>query len=92
MNHIQVTNFNAEPVFFAYPDHGGLDAIVARVVKGKTEYDFTTGDGVGHQFWIISDPADISQCPFTTYPGRRADITECCSGHSNGEAIRSRRD
>ena len=23
MNHIRVTNFNAEPVFFAYPDHNG---------------------------------------------------------------------
>jgi uncharacterized protein (DUF1015 family) len=61
MNHIRVTNFNAEPVFFAYPDHPGLDAIVKRVVGGEAEYDFTTGDGVGHHFWLISRQEDIQQ-------------------------------
>ena len=55
MNHIRVTNFNAEPVFFAYPDHQELDALVAKVVSGEAIYDFTTDDGVGHHFWIISD-------------------------------------
>jgi len=55
MNHIRVTNFNAEPVFFAYPDHRELKSIATKVVGGKPEYDFTTSDGVGHQLWIISD-------------------------------------
>lgn len=55
MNHIRVTNFNAEPVFFAYPDHDELNSIVEKVVQEDAEYDFTTGDGVGHHFWIISD-------------------------------------
>jgi len=55
MNHIRVTNFNAEPVFFAYPDHTELDAIVDTVVSAEADYDFTTDDGVGHHFWVISD-------------------------------------
>jgi len=55
MNHIRVTDFNAEPVFFAYPDHAELNSIVEKVVQEDAEYDFTTGDGVGHHFWIISD-------------------------------------
>ena len=55
MNHIRVTNFNAEPVFFAYPDHAQLDAIVEQVVSEEAMYDFTTDDGVGHHFWEISD-------------------------------------
>ena len=59
MNHIRVTNFNAEPVFFAYPDHSELDTIVEGVVSGEPEYDFTTEDGVGHHFWIISEKAVI---------------------------------
>ncbi len=59
MNHIRVTNFNAEPVFFAYPDHPGLDEIVAKVVLGEPEYDFTTPDGVGHHFWVISNKQTI---------------------------------
>lgn len=61
MNHIRVCNFNAEPVFFAYPDHAGLDVLVERVVKGDAEYDFITDDGVGHHFWVISDKEDIQK-------------------------------
>ncbi len=55
MNHIRVTGFNAEPVFFAYPDHKGLNAIVAGIIKGSPEYDFVTDDGVGHHLWTIKD-------------------------------------
>ncbi len=57
INHIRVTNFNAEPVFFAYPDHAELDTIVEKVVSDEADYDFTTDDGVGHHFWVISDRA-----------------------------------
>ena len=55
MNHIRVTDFNAEPVFFAYSDHKDLDAIVAEIVKSDAEYDFETEDGVGHHFWLVQD-------------------------------------
>jgi uncharacterized protein (DUF1015 family) len=61
MNHIRVTNFNAEPVFFAFPDHQELDLIVQRVVSGTPEYDFTTGDGVGHHFWLVNKDSDIKR-------------------------------
>jgi uncharacterized protein (DUF1015 family) len=61
MNHIRTCNFNAEPVFFAYPDHAELDAIVAAVVSEDADYDFTTDDEVGHHFWVISDKAVISR-------------------------------
>jgi len=61
MNHIRVTNFNAEPVFFTYPDHQGLDELVAKVIAGEPEYDFETDDGVGHHFWCISDRKQIER-------------------------------
>jgi uncharacterized protein (DUF1015 family) len=61
MKHIRVTNFNAEPVFFAYPGHEGLNQIVQAVVSGDAEYDFTTPDGVGHHFWLVSDQEQIDQ-------------------------------
>ena len=60
MNHIRVTNFNAEPVFFAFADHPQLDALIKGVVEEEAEYDFTTDDGVGHHFWVISDEKLIS--------------------------------
>ena len=59
MKHVRVNNANIEPVFFAYPHNDELDRIVADVVKGEPEYDFTAPDGVGHHFWVISDEAAI---------------------------------
>jgi len=61
MNHIRVTNFNAEPVFFAYPDHAELDALVGSAVSKEADYDFITDDEVGHHFWVISDKSVISR-------------------------------
>ncbi len=55
MNHIRVTNFNAEPVFFAFPDHRELKQITEKVVAEAPEYNFKTPDGVGHHLWVISD-------------------------------------
>ena len=60
MNHIRVTNFNAEPVFFAYPDHRDLDAIVHEIIQGDPEYDFTAEDGIGHHFWLVRDESTIA--------------------------------
>lgn len=59
MKHVRVTDANMEPVFFAYPDHEELDAIVRRTAAGAPEYDYVSVDGVGHHFWLISDKEDI---------------------------------
>jgi uncharacterized protein (DUF1015 family) len=50
MKHVRVNNANVEPVFFAYPHKDEIDAIVAKVVAGKAEYDFVAPDGFGHHF------------------------------------------
>jgi len=60
-NHIRITNFNAEPVFFAYPDNSSIDTIVARVVAGLPEYNFTTPDEVGHTLWLVNDQKDVKE-------------------------------
>ena len=59
--HVRVSGFHAEPVFFAYPDHAEIDGIVDRVVQGVPEYDFVAEDGIGHHFWVIRDPDLIGQ-------------------------------
>lgn len=59
MKHVRINNANIEPVFFAYPDHAELDAIVARITAGEPEYDFVAPDGFGHHFWVINDRKDI---------------------------------
>ena len=60
MKHVRVNNANIEPVFFAYPENGEIDALVAKYTAGQPEYDFTAAlDGFRHTFWVINDKADI---------------------------------
>jgi uncharacterized protein (DUF1015 family) len=61
MKHVRINNANVEPVFFAYPHQDELDAIVAKTVANKAEYDFVSKDGFGHHFWLIEDKATISR-------------------------------
>lgn len=60
MKHVRATNANMEPVFFAYPDNEVLDNLINRYAATEPEYDFIAPiDGFRHQFWVISDPADM---------------------------------
>lgn len=61
MKHVRINNANVEPVFFAYPHQDELDAIVAKTVANKAEYDFVSEDGFGHHFWLIEDEATIAR-------------------------------
>lgn len=63
MVHVNKTNANVEPVFFAYPENKEIDAIVDNIVKNnKPIYDFVAKeDGFGHKFWIIDDKATIKR-------------------------------
>jgi uncharacterized protein (DUF1015 family) len=71
--HIRITNFNAEPVFFAYPPHSEIDELVKTVVQNEPDFDFVATDDIGHHFWVISDRKVIrriidifeSDVPFT---------------------------
>lgn len=60
MKHVRATNANMEPVFFAYPDNEVLDKLINRYAATEPEYDFIAPiDGFRHQFWVISNPADM---------------------------------
>jgi hypothetical protein len=60
MKHVRVCNANVEPVFFAYPDDRILDNLLKKYAQTTPEYDFVApDDGFRHQFWVISDEADI---------------------------------
>ena len=62
MKHVRVNNANIEPVFFAYPSNAEVNAIVAKYTATSPVYDFVAeDDGFGHQFWVISDKADIAR-------------------------------
>jgi uncharacterized protein (DUF1015 family) len=59
--HVRISGMNYEPVFFTYPGVAEIDEIVANVVSGTPEYDFTSIDGFGHHLWVVRDPAVIAQ-------------------------------
>ena len=60
MKHVRVTNANVEPVFLAYPDNVALGAIIKKYAAQPPVYDFIAPiDGFRHQFWLISEQADI---------------------------------
>ena len=62
MKHVRVNNANIEPVFFAYPDHVELDAIVKKYTAKAPVYDFVAKlDGFGHAFWLVDDDTDITR-------------------------------
>ena len=61
MIHVRIQNANIEPVFFSYKDNSELEAIVAGVVAGKSEYRFVDENGFGHELWIIDDDKLISR-------------------------------
>ena len=56
MVHVNITDANVEPVFFAYPAQADLDGIIENIVKNQEpEYDFVADDGFWHHFWVIED-------------------------------------
>ena len=63
MIHVNITNANVEPVFFAYPAHKEIDKMVSDIVtKEKPVYDFVAKeDGFGHSFWVIEDKKTIER-------------------------------
>ena len=71
MKHVRIQSANLEPVFFAYPDNAGLNAIVEKTIKAKpAEYDFVAEDGFGHHFWVIDNDENIAEITriFSTIP------------------------
>ena len=59
-NHVRISNINAEPVFFAYPNSKELDTEVNKIISTKPEYDFVTEDAIRHAFWVVDDAAAVA--------------------------------
>jgi uncharacterized protein (DUF1015 family) len=78
-NHIRMTNFNCEPVFFAYPDHEEIDRLVNHFIKDNPEYDFKTSDDIHHQLWIINDSHTIKR--IETIFNKEIPYTYIADGH-----------
>lgn len=59
VKHIDYLDANDEPVFYTYRNDPVITSLVAKVADGEPVYHFTTGDGVTHTLWVVSDRAVI---------------------------------
>jgi uncharacterized protein (DUF1015 family) len=51
--HILALDANDEPVFLTFRSQPDVDALLERAMVEVPEYDFVTGDGIGHTFWVV---------------------------------------
>lgn len=58
--YLDICDFNAEPVLLTYRDQDtDIDALIAKSMRARAEYDFTTTDRIQHQLWLIENIQDI---------------------------------
>jgi uncharacterized protein (DUF1015 family) len=56
---IEATNAQTGPVLLAYPESKTADELIAAIAQGKPDADVTADDGIRHQVWVCSDPAQV---------------------------------
>ncbi|MBP7866978.1 MAG: DUF1015 domain-containing protein [Acidobacteria bacterium] len=59
--HVDILNAQTGPVFLTYAARPELDAMMESAMKAEPAYDFISADGIGHTFWVVSDPVWISR-------------------------------
>jgi uncharacterized protein (DUF1015 family) len=59
--HIEILNAQTGLVFLFYKEDGSKRALFENAMKIKPDYDFTSGDGIGHIFRVISDKGMIKE-------------------------------
>lgn len=51
--YLDVVGFNAEPVLLSYPHNEALEAIYAKIIQARPEFEFSTTDEIKHELWIL---------------------------------------
>jgi len=84
----QIDTLNAQtgPVFLAYREDAGIDALAARATAGAPEVDVTAIDGVRHSLWVVRDGATIDA--LTRAFDARARLYICDGHHRSAAAAR----
>ncbi|MFN5183165.1 MAG: DUF1015 domain-containing protein [Bacteroidota bacterium] len=58
--YLEICDFNAEPVLFAYENLPIVDDVVNVTMLRSPAYDFTTTDRVRHKLWVISKTKTVN--------------------------------
>ncbi len=84
MRHVRNCNANIEPVFLAFKENDALRNMIKKYAATEPVYNFIAPiDGFGHQFWVISDDADIAAI---TAAFARLDALYIADGHHRSAA------
>ncbi len=58
---IDVLRAQTGPVLLAYRSEPAVDEMLAAVTEARAEYDIQADDDVGHELWVVKDPALIDK-------------------------------
>ena len=61
IRHVDTCNAQTGPIFLAYRAKEEIRTVIQKVTGQEALYDFISEDGIGHQVWVISEPADMQQ-------------------------------
>jgi len=61
IRHIETLDANTGPVFLTYRRQEAVDRLVERAMERPPEYDFTTGDGVTHIFYVVKEETLVDE-------------------------------
>ena len=87
INHFDRCNANTEPVFLTYRDDKRLRMLVEGWIGShQPEYDFTTGDGIGHALWAIDDQGVLIS--LTSLFGEMEDLYIADGHHRSASAVK----
>lgn len=59
INHVDVTSAQTGPIFLAYRDSDEVNSLIAEVTAREPLNDFVSPDGIRHETWRISEPAEV---------------------------------
>jgi len=83
MRHIETLGSQTGPVFLTYRQKEGIDALIAAGMAKSPEYDFATGDGVRHVFFVVDEPGLVAKIQAAF---RELDFLYVADGHHRSAA------
>jgi uncharacterized protein (DUF1015 family) len=57
--HIESIGSNSGPVFLVYRKEAPLRAVLGGLAARAPDVDFTSADGIRHEFWVVAAPAEV---------------------------------
>jgi uncharacterized protein (DUF1015 family) len=60
-DYLKIVKCNAEPVLLFHERNTKLNIIFEQIISARSEYEFSTSQGIVHEVWVIENPVDIQK-------------------------------